>query len=480
MNTLPCNLPACPHQWRKLFGSTVSRITRVLLIVAIFLLTGCVASPPAVDPARDIATATGAGDPIVYHTQGQPADQQGGATDHLDLPSAIRLMLQNEPRIQAALSRVRIAQAEAEQTRLLPNPIISISIRYPEGLAKPIIDAGLASDLIALLQQPRRADAADQRLRAATSNAITTALDLLASVQEHYIAIQSVDEQTRVLNERLKAIDRLLETAHARLKVGEITQLDVATLEAERVVLEADIADQQLEGQEERLALARLIGQPSSHAIWRLTIWQAPESVTPSESAWIQAALKHRPEVQSHLWELAALGDDLALTQFALWDGTTAGIASERDGPWSVGPALTLPLPIFDMGQARAAKARSQVEEARHKLTDIQRQVIEETRRALAAFIASQASYAKIRDRLLPLQKRRHDLAESAYRAGQTDITAFFLAEQDLRQAESKLITQAKKSISAYIRLQRAAGGPGPAEKLDRAPTTPPTVAPPK
>lgn len=433
------------------------------------LLTGCAANMPDVRPAIDAAHAVGSGDPIVYHTQARPIDEPGETDAQLDLPTAVRRTLQNEPRIQAALSRVRIAEAQARQSRLLPNPILSVSLRYSESLGKPIIDAGLAADLVAVLTQPRRAGAADHRLRAASSEAVVVVLELLSDVQEHYAAIQSSVELARVLEHRLKTIDRLLEIAQVRLKVRETTQLDVTTLEAERVVLETDIADQQLDERQERLALARFMGQPSGSAGWRLTRWQGPSSLNSNEALWMNAAIEHRPEVQVRRWELAALGDEMALAKFAPWEGSDVGVTSERDGEWSVGPAVTVPVPILDMGQAKRARAGAEVEEARHKLTDVQRQVIEETRRAFGAFTASQANYLKVRDRLLPLQRRRHELAEAAYRAGQTDITAFFLAEQELREAESKLIAQGKKAATAFIRLQRAAGGPGVAERLDAA-----------
>lgn len=433
------------------------------------LMAGCTSNFPIVKPTVDIEVATGIGAPIVYHTEARPVDEPNEMMDQLDLFTAVRLTLENEPRIQAALSRVRIAESESRQTRLLPNPILSVSLRYPESLGKPIIDAGLAGDLIAILQRPRRADAADNKLRAASSEAVATVLDLLTIVQEHYVSIQASVELSRVLQGRLQTIDRLLKIAQARLAVRETTQLDVATLEAERVVLETEIADQQLEQQEERLGLSRLMGQPSGLANWRLTAWASPASVHPIESDWVRAAIQNRPEVQARRWELAALGDELALAKFAIWEGTNVGITSERDGGWSAGPTANVPLPLFDMGQAKTAKARAAIEEARHKLLDVQRQVIEDTRRAYTAFTSSQANYLRVRDQLLPVQRRRHDLAEAAYRAGQTDITAFFLAEQELREAESKLITQAKKATTAFIRLQRAAGGPGVAAKLDSA-----------
>ena len=46
-----------------------------------------------------------------------------------------------------------------------------------------------------------------------------------------------------------------------------------------------------------------------------------------------------------------------------------AGLDTERDSDWSLGPSIALPLPIFDSGEARRAKARAQAIAARQRLT---------------------------------------------------------------------------------------------------------------
>ena len=99
------------------------------------------------------------------------------------LDDAVERAMRHDPGLQAALARVRAALAEADQARLLPNPVLSVALRFPEaGAGKPVIEAGLAADLLSVLQQPGRIKAADHRLRAASAEALTTALDLLFEV----------------------------------------------------------------------------------------------------------------------------------------------------------------------------------------------------------------------------------------------------------------------------------------------------------
>lgn len=123
-------------------------------------------------------------------------------------------------------------------------------------------------------------------------------------------------------------------------------------------------------------------------------------------------------------------------------------------------------MPVFDNGSARKARVTAEQLEARHELTLARRKVVEDVRVAYQTMVASNANLARVRDELIPLQQQRRALAEDAYRAGQSDVTALFLAEQDLRLTQAKAIEIEKQAATAFVRLQRAVGGPGVASPL--------------
>jgi outer membrane protein TolC len=85
---------------------------------------------------------------------------------------------------------------------------------------------------------------------------------------------------------------------------------------------------------------------------------------------------------------------------------------------------------------------------------------------------ASSANLVRIRDELIPLQQQRRSLAEDAYRAGQSDVTTLFLAEQDLRLTQAHAIDVERQAATALVHLQRAVGGFGVASTLMNAPVT--------
>lgn len=447
--------------------------------VALWLMfPACVAVRPGSEVEVAIARHLLVDEPVSFRVEGGPLDEPASASEGtlLTLADATRMAVATDPALQAALARVRIAMADADQARLLPNPVLNFVLRW--GPESPHVEVSLAQDIIEVFRIPRRASAADNRLRQSTAAAVTVALDVAAEVQEKYATAQAAGRLIPVLEGRLSLVHRLVDVAKSRLDAGEGARGDVTALDAQRVELEVELADARLSLRKGQVHLARLIGRPSSEAKWTLDQWAVLNGGAGSEQDWIVAALGHRPEVQARLWHLAALGDESAMTRMIPWEGVSIGADVQRDADVHAGPSISTPIPIFDMGQARAARATAEQVEARHDLTLAQRVVVQEVRLAHAALAGNLANLSRVRDGLIPLQRLRREQAEQAHRAGQADVTALYLAEQDLRTAQVRLIELERDASISLIRLQRAVGGRGIARSIE-SPVSPVSVAPP-
>jgi outer membrane protein TolC len=439
---------------------TGSILLCALGLAFVLSMAACQIAPPAAqfNAASVVAPALAAA--IEWKTAPAVLDEGTSVASTLTLSDATMRALHADPRIQAALTKVRVAQAEAHQTRLLPNPVLTVVVRLATAGGQPAVEASLAADLLAYVQRPGRINAADRRLRAASADALTAVVEAWADVQERFLAIQLADARVRLLEESQTATARYLGLAENRLRVGEAIRLDVSSLRTQRLDLELELADVRLERRRERLTLQRLIGQPSADASWSAPPLTDPFHGQVNERQALRAALENRPDLQSKLWELAALGVDARLARWYLLEGIVPSVEAERDPDWGVGPALEIPLPIFDWGQARRAKADAQVLQARQELLDARRRVVEETRKALAALDESRATLKRVREELIPLQRQRRDDAEAGYQAGLSDVTSLLLAERDLQDTLSKYAELQQRAHAALIDLQRAVGGP--------------------
>jgi outer membrane protein TolC len=440
--------------------------TRLSLIAILLTAAGCGAPPKMPDAVSDAARASGVRTAVAFRSDARELDVRDGedaaADAVLTIERAVRRAVENSPDVQAALARVRFAHADAYQARLLPNPIIEVAFRVPEAGVGSIVEAGLSADIVALLRRRGRVRAADHRLRAASAQVVEAVLDVIQEVHEAYIATQAAEELVPVQEQRRKLLSRLLNLSRDRLEAGFGTNYEATALEAQLTELSLETAEQETERREQRLRFARLLGQPTHDPSWRLSAWQQPAAPAASEADLIASAQRHRPEIQARQWELAALGEDLSQATLAAWESGSAGVSVEREGSsWSLGPAVSFPLAIFDWGQARRRAAAARRIEARHHLLSERRRAAEEVRRSYAAFAGALQNVARVRNELLPLAQRRQEQAEQAYRAGQVSFSALVLAEQELQEVRMRLIEMQRRTSSALVRLERSVGGAG-------------------
>lgn len=440
-------------------NNLISINCRHITALALIALVGC-ATPEASshNTAEQIQSAASLANAIQFHTNALPAEA-APAPDHLPLSVALESALRQSPELQIALSRVRAAQADARQSRLWPNPVLDIVLRVPEGGGRTMIETGLAAKLTQLLQRPRRISAADARLRAASASAVTAALEMMYQTQQTYFDAVAARQEVALLAQRAARLNELLKITEVRLEAGEGTQLDVVSLQAELATANLDLREANRRIQTAQFALAHLLGQPRGRTDWKLATPLYTQVALRGERGAIAHGLRVRPEIQAERWQLAALEDAQALARLTWLEGAAAGLDTERASDWSLGPSLTVPLPLFDNGQARHAQARAQAIAARHRLTQSTRQVVSEIREAHHAVGELISTTRQARTQLLPLHEQRVALARQIFEAGQEDVTRLRLAELDHLEAQLKSLRLQHQTARAVLRLDRATGG---------------------
>jgi cobalt-zinc-cadmium efflux system outer membrane protein len=150
------------------------------------------------------------------------------------------------------------------------------------------------------------------------------------------------------------------------------------------------------------------------------------------------------------------------MQSLALLDGAGASIEAERDDGWSVGPGASVPLPIFDWGDARRSSAEARVIEGRHLLVLARRQAVEEIRRALAELTSTRTLLDQLEQHRIPRLQEHLDLLQSAYEIGEADMVELILAQQRVEEAQAERIELQLNLTLANDRLVRSTGGQSP------------------
>src|SRR5262245_5079580 len=88
-----------------------------LSISIVCLGAACVGPRPDVQAEPRIQDALALPRAVVFHAEGGPLDAPSGSPDALSLADALRRAVETSPELQAALARVRVAEAESDLAR---------------------------------------------------------------------------------------------------------------------------------------------------------------------------------------------------------------------------------------------------------------------------------------------------------------------------------------------------------------------------
>ncbi len=417
----------------------------------------CSSAPVAAPPAGWLAPAGLPAEDVILLAAGEPVNLPD-SPQTLTAPEAVTLALRHSPLLQADLARLRAAMAEAEQTHLLPNPLLTVALRLPEAGGGAEWDLGLSGALTSLLNRPGRQRAADARVHAAAATALETAF---AEMEATRIAHARAVEQEALVPLRLRQEEiamEILRRTRQRRSAGEAGTSEERGAEhaAARATAEANRAH--VAARAARLELSARIGSPGGAADWSLTPVGLPGPLLTDED-WIRAAAERNPSVERARWLALAEQEEAAIAGAIVREGLEAGAVAEKEAEWSAGPAISVPIPIFDDGTSRRHLAAAEATTAAHLLVAAQRSAQAETRAFWEGFRAALSRREDLLKREIPPLVALLETAKSAALAGEVSPADVLRAEDALLTARASALLVELEAHLAFARLLRSAGG---------------------
>jgi len=116
-----------------------------------------------------------------------------------------------------------------------------------------------------------------------------------------------------------------------------------------------------------------------------------------------------------------------------------AGPMAERQNhEWTVGPAFTLPIPLFDQGQARVAKAKAQLRRLQQRYLALAVNIRSHARAARQQLRTARQTARYYHRVYLPLQQRILNQTQLQYNAMQVGVfRLLFAREQEINAGQS-------------------------------------------
>lgn len=436
-------------------------------VVGVIVLSACATpDPDAAFAGLDDLVAERLPERVVWRTGG-PEDAAVDArveallAEPLSVDAAVAIALLSNRGLQARYAELGIAQADVVQAGLLQNPVFEIMVR-PSTEDGTNLELGLMQNFVDLLMRPAR-----QKIAAAEYEA--TRLELAAHLVEFSGEVQDAYYEHRGALGRLGVVEEIADTAHdgadlskAFHNAGNISDLEDAQHQAEAAQVRVELLETQEEVRETRAELAEYLG------IEPVGEWRVPSRLpaVPDEIVRVTGledrALRARFDLSAHRAELqAAIAEAGMEEDFRYFEEGELAISAERepDGAWLIGPALEIPIPLFDQGQARVTAAQLEVRRLRDSLLAEERHVRSKVIMAANAMASARARASHLRDTLLPIRESivRLTLAEYNYMLE----SPFHLLEtqQDANETYLKYVEALTDYWLARTALTAAIGG---------------------
>lgn len=349
------------------------------------------------------------------------------ARDGVTLPEVFDLLKRRSPTYKAVESEIDVAKSQVRAARVLPNPILGLSILYlntgfnQNGVATYYANATLP--ILIAGQRRMRVKTADVGVRSAEAAVRAEYHDLAHEARGLFVALQASQEQLDVLGEALLDLERLQTMIGKRSNAGHETGYDIVRVNVELSVWEARREEEVAEAQDTAGRLGVLLGMPRWYP-------EARGSFQPlglrgdADRLWPELE-RTQPGIVAAQREERFAVQNIDLTRRERWPvpSITAGtVAIQNYYSISTSIGLTVPIPVFDWGQGMMAQAEARSQRARLQKEAVVASTRAELDRALRLLEHRRSTLKSYERRVLAQVPALQRMSEDSFSAGQAEL----------------------------------------------------------
>ena len=417
-----------------------------LAAAAFALLAGCATSAIEDNIAAAHARTAAHGSDFKWlaseAARAQARTDVASALQHpLSEDDAVRIALSNDPALQALLFDRAAASADATQSARLPNPVFAFERLASGGTSGQLeLTRALTLPLLDLLLLPARQRQADDKQRRLQLQLVADVLRAADAARAAWVAAVAAGQSARYAEQVRQAADAAGDLARRMEAAGNFSALQRAREQAFAADALAELAQARRAQRVTREALVRALGLDAAQVAALKLPDRLPDlpSALPEQAPALQSALDQRLDLRLARARL----DELAHAQgLARVTGTVDALdigAERRDQtglPREHGLTLSVPLPLFDTGDAARAGANARYDAALARTSALAVAAASQLRAADGDRRDAHALALQFRDRLVPL--RATILGENLLRYNGMLASAFDLLADAREQART-------------------------------------------
>ena len=372
--------------------------------------------------------------------------------------SVVQKFLEQSPYAREARARAAIAQAEAKGRSLYANPSFNYS-REGAGLTE-FFQAEQAIPINGRLKLLRQAG--DSAVRATEAEGAFDIWQARTSLRLAFYQLLAAQERERVYSIGLKEIENVIRVLGDREREGEGSKFDRMRTERERAELLAELALVRAEMELERSRLVAFLPPATEIATVAGQIktilgpLDGTELVQRAMGAREDFRAEQRRLEQFRLEERAA--DRLKIPEPVLNAGfKRADVGQNRIANGGV-VGVTVPLPLFNKGQAEVARYSAEQERISARLQILTQRIRAAVEGTVRAFNVRVQARDRYRQELADSGPELIKIATVAYQEGEIGILQLLDAYRSQRQAQLRMLDIQAAVKEAQIELERVVG----------------------
>jgi cobalt-zinc-cadmium efflux system outer membrane protein len=390
--------------------------------------------------------------------------------NELGVEEAVELALLNNRRLQATLWELGVARGELAQAALPRNPVLGAEVRFPDSP----FEISLMQSLLDLFQLSARRKLATAAFEATKLRVANEVLELAIDVRAAFYRLQGAEQILTMHETTLEAARASTGLALRLHEAGNISELDLENDQALLEQAKLDLSRTELETLAARERLNSLMGVWGEQTEWRIA--QRLPDPPPAEPDLEKAeslAVSRRLDLSLARQEVEVAARALPLARAEAIGEFMAGVHRERepDGSSSTGPAVEIPLPIFNLGGAAKSRAEAMVQQAMHRYAATAVEVRSQVRVARSRVQAARNSVDYYKRVILPRRVRIVELSQQQYNFMLIGAFQLLAAKRNEIGARREYIEALEEYWIARAELDRAVGGSLPTAESS-APTS--------
>jgi cobalt-zinc-cadmium efflux system outer membrane protein len=355
----------------------------------------------------------------------------------LTADDAVQIAMLSNRDLQATYTGLGVAQADLVQAGLFRNPILDAAVLFPLSAVRPDLQLTVVISFLDALYVPLRKRVAAARFEEAKLRVTGAVLDFAAQVRRAFYEHQANEQMLELRRTVVQALTASLEVSRRLHEAGNITDLDLARDRAQTEASRLALRSAEMAARLSREELNGLMGVWGEEAEWELDgrLPDIPAEPLPVNGIE-RTALTRSIDLSNARQRIVTAGQQLGYDRAtALVAGVEAGVEAEREEGWKVGPVLSVPIPLFDQGQARVGRAAAELWRVQQEFHALAVRIRATARAVRERMLGAQDRALYYRDILLPLQERIVNEAQLQYNAMQIGI--FQLLRDRERQIET-------------------------------------------